>query len=499
MNQEIKDNIMNSETEYEIEYIYPGLILKGDYILLDNIGSGNNGSVWLSYTILSKKYYALKIQGDEGFKDGCKEITICRKIKNYMDKNPENFHCIKIIDYFIYDVKDSNGESIKYVCSVYELYAVSIGDLLNKGKHKYGFSMNIVKEILRKIVSTINILHKHINIVHTDIKPDNIMIQGVNNSYLEIINFFENSQFTEKYNQLLTTTTKHSEEYTESLNDIIFELVNNFNQLRIKEKEGINEGENDTSDSDNDSDYVYHESKDDSDVDIEIPILNKRRQSVDDTMDILNNTTMHNLDLLYDFTDILNNRANSKDTDSLIDDKDILNCQIALIDFGNAYFINELTTDEIQARKYRAPEVILDLKYDYTCDIWSIGCLAFELATGFSLFDIYNDIEIYPDLDSKPISADIHHLYLMEKMLGKIPKEMKIQSIRNKFLFDKDTLEIKNVLPFKNVSIKERLVTQFLLSNEDAAELSDFISECLIYDPKKRITAEDLLKHKFIN
>ena len=41
----------------------------------------------------------------------------------------------------------------------------------------------------------------------------------------------------------------------------------------------------------------------------------------------------------------------------------------------------------IQTRYYRAPEVIYD-EYDIECDMWSIGCIIYELITGEYLFDI---------------------------------------------------------------------------------------------------------------
>lgn len=42
----------------------------------------------------------------------------------------------------------------------------------------------------------------------------------------------------------------------------------------------------------------------------------------------------------------------------------------------------------IQSREYRAPEVILGFYFLPSCDIWSIGCVAYELVTGHFLFDI---------------------------------------------------------------------------------------------------------------
>merc|ERR1712087_229897 len=41
---------------------------------------------------------------------------------------------------------------------------------------------------------------------------------------------------------------------------------------------------------------------------------------------------------------------------------------------------------DLQPRYYRAPEVILGLKYGTQIDVWSAGAVAFELATGRVLF-----------------------------------------------------------------------------------------------------------------
>ena len=84
-----------------------------------------------------------------------------------------------------------------------------------------------------------------------------------------------------------------------------------------------------------------------------------------------------------------------------IDQKYLENCKIFLTDFGSNMKICNLEDDEIQTRYYRAPEVILGVNYNEKIDIWSIGCMIYELYTGEILFD--------PDKD-KDFSRDFHHL-----------------------------------------------------------------------------------------
>lgn len=63
----------------------------------------------------------------------------------------------------------------------------------------------------------------------------------------------------------------------------------------------------------------------------------------------------------------------------------------------------------IQSRYYRAPEVILHLPLSTSIDIWSIGCVLFEIATGRVLFEG---------------SSSMNQLVRMESLLGPIPIAM---------------------------------------------------------------------------
>ena len=73
-------------------------------------------------------------------------------------------------------------------------------------------------------------------------------------------------------------------------------------------------------------------------------------------------------------------------------DEHLLKCtDIRVIDFGSATFDWEHHSTIVSTRHYRAPEVILELGWSQPCDVWSIGCILFELYLGFTLFQVKRD------------------------------------------------------------------------------------------------------------
>ncbi|CUT99849.1 unnamed protein product [Echinococcus multilocularis] len=88
----------------------------------------------------------------------------------------------------------------------------------------------------------------------------------------------------------------------------------------------------------------------------------------------------------------------------------IVKCSdVRLIDFGSATFDYDHHSTIVSTRHYRAPEVILELGWSQPCDVWSIGCIIFELYTGYTLFQTHDNRE---------------HLAMMERTLGHIPYRM---------------------------------------------------------------------------
>jgi len=67
--------------------------------------------------------------------------------------------------------------------------------------------------------------------------------------------------------------------------------------------------------------------------------------------------------------------------------KSYANETVKVIDFGSSTFFHDNLSFYLQTRSYRAPEIIIGVKYDEKIDIWSVGCILAEIYSGKVLFE----------------------------------------------------------------------------------------------------------------
>ena len=274
------EDVLNQSDKFvEISEVFTsGLVVALKYVLVKEIGKGASATVWIVYNLEQLEFMAMKIQFSECYDDGSREVVIVQKINEYMSKNPEkNVECVKMHDFLEYKYSDKNV----FVCSVYDLYACCLQLVMDNGIYKYGLPISCVKRIIKQLLITLASLHDELNIIHTDIKPANILIKGMLEFHKSLTSCFEDFNFNEKYKILNETFAKESEEYSDELNELCLQVVDNVPDfdLALEDDEEIDPDNEEYEDSD---DYLTESDSDDdnSEIDTDTIIFNVNRKNL---------------------------------------------------------------------------------------------------------------------------------------------------------------------------------------------------------------------------
>lgn len=152
---------------------------------------------------------------------------------------------------------------------------------------------------------------------------------------------------------------------------------------------------------------------------------------------------------------------------------------------------------------------VLELGWAQPCDVWSIGCIMFELYLGITLFQTHDNRE---------------HLAMMERILGTVPYRMARKTKTKYFYHGKLNWDEKSsasryvresckplhvsfsVIFFFRFKMMALHAFSFfflqryqVLEDEEHTQLFDLIQRMLEYDPSQRICLGDALRHPFFD
>lgn len=163
---------------------------------------------------------------------------------------------------------------------------------------------------------------------------------------------------------------------------------------------------------------------------------------------------------------------------------------VKIVDFGSSTFMDDVDYTYLQTRPYRAPEITFGCRFDFAVDMWSLGCVVYELTTFRMLFR-YKTVE------------------------ENIAKALAINQTSSFDMFSKgsnyNNLVINNrYLNNSNIVSTRSINMELVLPNEEynfvndlkecgcKPELIDFIQGCLKLNPAERLTPEEGLEHPFL-
>ncbi|KAI3705487.1 hypothetical protein L1987_75725 [Smallanthus sonchifolius] len=441
------------------------------YVVQSKLGWGHFSTVWLAWDTHKSRYVALKVQksAQHYTEAAMDEITILKQIA---EGDPDDQKCVvKLLDHFKH-----SGPNGQHVCMVFEYLGDNLLTLIKYSDYR-GIPIHKIKEICFHILGGLDYLHRQLSIIHTDLKPENVLLLSMIDPERDRTKTGEPIILSSNKDNKLADSGA-SKEVKVSNSDL---TKNQKKKIRKKAKkaaqnaagkEDFEEVEADSETTGNGADSFPNQKSNGE------PLEEHATSSIVKS-ESKNQSEVRNSDQRNQ----LCGRGSRSKRQRLLEEVDV---KCKLVDFGNACWTNKQFTGDIQTRQYRCPEVLLGSKYSTSADLWSFACICFELATGDVLFDPHSGDNYERDED---------HLALMMELLGMMPRKIGGRYSHEFFNRNGDLRHIKRLRfwPLHKV-LKEK----YEFSEQDATDLADFLVPILDFVPEKRPTAAECLSHRWL-
>ncbi|XP_076608497.1 SRSF protein kinase 3-like [Chaetodon auriga] len=513
---------------YQVEL---GEIFADRYQVVKKLGWGHFSTVWLCWDMEKGRFVALKVvKSAQTFTEtALDEIELLKCVRDSDPKDPKRERIVQLIDDF--RITGVNGE---HVCMVLEVLGHQLLRWIIKSNYT-GLPLPCVKSILTQVLQGLDYLHTKCKIIHTDIKPENILLR-VDEVYVQKLAANTKLWQLPVSSAFSGSSANRSSRRKQSLSSLVGKLTGVFHTLgewsskiskspikQLTRKDRSRQGQDSASDclqkdrlhvSFSDAPSSIHSSSAHSKV--TGPNLTLRRHTLlfEDGLDSAPRSHRDSIcswhDLITDAPasgsrSVLIHQTAAKeppppspssprgigDSDVLLDLLKPQNAEKILIkiaDLGNACWVHKHFTEDIQTCQYRSVEVLIGADYDTPADIWSTACMAFELATGDYLFDPQS---------GATFSREEDHIAHIIELLGPLPSHFALSGRHSKRYFNCKG-QLRRISKLKPWSLFEILLDKYEWPREEAAQFSSFILTMLELLPEKRATAAQCLKHPWI-
>ncbi|XP_076247924.1 SR splicing factor protein kinase isoform X2 [Calliopsis andreniformis] len=518
-----------------------GDLFQNRYHVTRKLGWGHFSTVWLCWDLQDKRFVALKVvkSASHFTETALDEIKLLKDVRDTDPSDPKRNKTVQLLNDF--KISGING---LHVCMVFEVLGHNLLKLIIKSNYR-GIPRNNVKRIIRQVLEGLDYLHNKCKIIHTDIKPENVLV-CVDETYIrklaceatelhslgmklpvslisaapkEFQESAPNSKMSKNKKKKLKKKAKRQNELLKKQMEQIEELEEQ-NKLANSTREN-GELETNSPDQDINTESIEDNTESKGSPDTSEPSASslhingvdslaggeKVENQLPQQSEKMDNANLCDVEkscgegvLPPDHEDADEcsegcnlhppeskqlKRASVAPLDPAIVECDV---EVKIADLGNACWVHKKFTDDIQTRQYRALEVLLRSGYDTSADIWSTACMAFELATGDYLFEPHS---------GKDYCRDEDHLAHIIELLGDIPKHIALSGKNSKIYFNKKG-ELKHITGLKPWGLFEVLIEKYDWSPREAREFEEFLIPMLEFDPSMRVTAAECLKHPWL-
>ncbi|XP_048029432.1 SRSF protein kinase 1b isoform X4 [Megalobrama amblycephala] len=188
--QEQDEEILGSDDEEQEDpndyckggyhHVKIGDLFNGRYHVIRKLGWGHFSTVWLAWDTQGKRFVAMKVvkSAEHYTETALDEIKLLRAVRNTDQNDPSREKVVQLLDDF--KISGVNGT---HVCMVFEVLGHHLLKWIIKSNYQ-GLPLPCVKSIIRQVLQGLDYLHTKCKIIHTDIKPENILMD-VNEAYIK--------------------------------------------------------------------------------------------------------------------------------------------------------------------------------------------------------------------------------------------------------------------------------------------------------------------------